>query len=308
VFGNAWRVISKDPWILSVVERGFFIDFVSRPLQKTETPESVMGQQMEAVCAEEVASLLKKGAIIEATDTPGFFSNIFAIPKKNGGFRPIINLRNLNRHIRYEHFKMEGLDVVRNLLQKGDWLAKLDLKDAYLTVPLCHTHQPFLRFRWKGTAFQFTCLAFGLTPAPRAFTKLLKPVMAALRSKGVRVVIYLDDMLFLNQDRKGLLEDVEMAVELLLSLGFLINWDKSLIEPCHSLEYLGMVIDAQSLSFILPEEKRMKTRKLCVQALGRNGIKLRDLAKVMGNFAWAIRPSVSPSLTIEKCKANSSAR
>ena len=288
LFGNAWRAISKDPWILSVVERGFFIDFVSRPLQKTEPPESVMGQQMEAVCAEEVASLLRKGAIMEATETPGFFSNIFAIPKKNGGFRPIINLRNLNRHIRYEHFKMEGLDVVRNLLQKGDWLAKLDLKDAYLTVPVCHAHQPFLRFRWKGTAFQFTCLAFGLAPAPRAFTKLLKPVMAALRSKGVRVVIYLDDMLFLNQDRKGLVEDVEMAVELLLSLGFLINWDKSLIEPCHLIEYLGMVIDAQSLSFILPEEKRMKTRKLCVQALERNGIKLRDLAKVMGNFAWAI--------------------
>lgn len=32
----------------------------------------------------------------------------------------------------------------------------------------------------------------------------------------------------------------------------------------------------------------MKTRKLCVQALERNGIKLQDLAKVMGNFSWAI--------------------
>ncbi len=114
----------------------------------------------------------------------GSYGSIFAIPKNNVGFMSIINLRNPDTHILYKHFKMDGLDVVRNLLQKGDWLAKLDLKDAYLTVSVYHTHQPFLRFRWKGSAFQFTCLAFGFAPASRAFTKLSKPVMAALRSKG----------------------------------------------------------------------------------------------------------------------------
>jgi hypothetical protein len=45
---------------------------------------------MEMVCAVEVACLLRKGAIMEATEAPGFFSNNFTIPKKNGCFRPII--------------------------------------------------------------------------------------------------------------------------------------------------------------------------------------------------------------------------
>lgn len=64
---------------------------------------------------------------------------------------------------------------------------------------------------------------FRLAPAPWVFTKLLKPVMVALRSKGVRVIIYLDDMLFLNERREGLLADVKLASDLLQELGFLIN-------------------------------------------------------------------------------------
>ncbi len=53
------------------------------------------------------------------------------------------------------------------------------------------------------------------------------------------MVIY--DILFLNQDRRGLSEDVEMAIELFLSLGFFINWDKSLIDRCQSLEFWAWV-------------------------------------------------------------------
>jgi hypothetical protein len=44
-----------------------------------------------------------------------------------GGFRPILNLKPLNKFIRYEHFKMENLQSVRFLLGEGDWMVKLDL-------------------------------------------------------------------------------------------------------------------------------------------------------------------------------------
>jgi hypothetical protein len=45
-------------------------------------------------------------------------------------------------------------------------------------------------------------LPFGLAPAPRVFTKILKVVMAALH-RGHRVIIYLDDILFLNEKKGG---------------------------------------------------------------------------------------------------------
>jgi hypothetical protein len=55
--------------------------------------------------------------------------------------------------------------------------------------------------------------------------------MVVLRSRGVRVIIYLDDMPFLNEKREGLEADVNMASDLLQRMGFLINWEKSLPTP-----------------------------------------------------------------------------
>ena len=38
---------------------------------------------------------------------------------------------------------MESARSVKNVVQPGDWLIKLDLKDEYLTVPMVESHQPF---------------------------------------------------------------------------------------------------------------------------------------------------------------------
>ena len=47
-----------------------------------------------------------------------------------------MNLWPLNQFIPYEHFKMQGIHMLRDLLRKGDFMVKIDLKDAYFTVPV----------------------------------------------------------------------------------------------------------------------------------------------------------------------------
>ena len=42
----------------------------------------------------------------------------------------------LNIFILYEHFQMEVLDFLKFLLEQNDYLYKIDLKDAYSTIPL----------------------------------------------------------------------------------------------------------------------------------------------------------------------------
>jgi hypothetical protein len=121
---------------------------------------------------------------------------------------------------------MENLESVRFLVRKGDWLAKVDLKDDYFTVAVRKSHHKYLRFRWKERMFEFNCMAFGLAPAPRIFTKILKAVMVFLRRRVIRLVIYLDDTLILNESKEGLLADIDTIIDLLQSLGFLINWEK----------------------------------------------------------------------------------
>ena len=79
-----------------------------------------------------------------------FISPIFLVPKKDGGSRPVINLKTLNSHIVYQHFKMEGLHLLKYIIQEKDFMIKIDLKDAYFCVPMSQQYQPFLRFIWGG--------------------------------------------------------------------------------------------------------------------------------------------------------------
>ena len=96
---------------------------------------------------------------------------------------------------------MQALHLLPDLLQPGDWMTKMVLKDAYLQVPIRSSHQTLLTFLWEEKYFKFTCLPFGLTSAPRVFMKLLKPVVGFLRQVGCHLVIYLDDLLIVHQNK-----------------------------------------------------------------------------------------------------------
>ena len=288
-FSANWAAVTRDSWVLETVNNGLLIDFVSKPIQRRLPNSVTMSDDMKKICDDEVDSLASKGAITEVLDSSvGFVCSFFCIPKKDSTWRPIVNLKPLNMFIRYEHFKMEGLDSVKFLVRQGDWLVKIDLKDAYLTVPIHPSQRKFLRFSWRKRIFQFRCLPFGLSAAPRVFTKLLKVVVAFLREKGIRLVIYLDDILLLNQSQKKVKAEAMAAIDLLNSLGFLINYDKSVITPSQKMEYLGLVIDSKALTFALPDKKVEKVVLMCTDALKDGFISLRRIASILGNFTWAI--------------------
>ena len=99
--------------------------------------------------------------------------------------RPVINLKALNQFVYPQHFKMKGIHTVRDLMQPGDWMTKIDLKDMYFAIPIAEEHQKFIRFTVEGHHYQFTCLPFGLLSAPWTFTKVLRLAAAKLRELGI---------------------------------------------------------------------------------------------------------------------------
>ena len=137
----------------------------------------------------------------------------------------------------------------------GDWLVKLDLKDAYLSVPIHVSHQKFLRFRWESKEWQFQALPFGLSSAPYIFTKVMKPVVATMRQLGIRLILYLDDMLIMDQDKNRVERQLATAVELLISLGFITNLKKSVTVPTQEIQFLVFSLDSQAMKIALPQSK-----------------------------------------------------
>ena len=123
-------------------------------------------------------------------------------------------------------------------------MCKLGLKDAYFIVPLDWNLRKFVRFQWKGTLYVFMCLCFGLGPAPRVFTKLLKIPISLLRKINIRVMIYLDDMLILSNTIREAYISWDTFIYLLKNLDLTINIKNSILYPCQQIEFLGMEIDS----------------------------------------------------------------
>ena len=183
--------------------------------------------------------------------------------------------------------------MLRDLLRKGDYLIKIDLKDAYFTVPLSQEYQ-YIRFLWEGTLYEITCLPFGLAVALQAFTKVLKPVVACLRQLGIRLIIYLDDILILAPSEELAELHAATAIYLLENLGFMINYEKSILIPATEMEFLGFLVNSVILTLSLPRDKIRKVRKECQEVMDSPQITIRQLTKLLGLLSSTIQ-AVSPA-------------
>ena len=110
-------------------------------------------------------------------------SRNFLVPKSNGTSRLILNLKKLYDFIETNHFKLEDFRLACKLVSPNWFMGKLDLKDAYYSVPIKKNYRKYFRFFFDGIFFEFNFLPFGLKTAPYVLTKIIKPVVGHLRNQ-----------------------------------------------------------------------------------------------------------------------------
>ena len=182
-FSSVWRRFRASPEIVSMIKHGHKIDFVGygpklvKPdwRKATKLPPAQM-----TVIRAEVAKLVAKKAmrivpLEEARSKRGFYSRLFCVPKPDGSWRPIINLKPMNRFVVKKSFKMETIKNVRQVLRPGMWAATVDLKDAYYHIgeteyakqfcifssPCAGIHRKsrkYFRFIVDGVVYEFVAL------------------------------------------------------------------------------------------------------------------------------------------------------
>ena len=94
----------------------------------------------------------------------------------------------------------------------------------------------YLCFQFQDQMFQFCVLPFGLKDAPRAFTKTLKPPVGTLRSVGIKIVVYLDDIILAASTRELCIYQGQILIKTLENLGFVIN-----LVPSQVVLFLGLI-------------------------------------------------------------------
>lgn len=77
-------------------------------------------------------------------------SPIFVIPKRSGKLQMILNMKRINLFIPPVHFRMETLALILPLVRVKDYAVSLDLKDAYLHVPIHPRSRDLLGFSFQG--------------------------------------------------------------------------------------------------------------------------------------------------------------
>ena len=282
-FYKEWNEITTDINILEIVQgcKIEFIDDIAPVLAKSYEPRF---NESETDCIDkEINNLLEIGAIVKANFDPSqFLSTIFVRPKKNGEFRVILNLKNLNGSVPYRHFKMDTFESAVNLVSKSCYMASIDIRHAYHSIPIAEEYQKLLRFRWKKEIFQYTCLPFGLASAPRIFTKILKPVFAKLRLLGHISVAYIDDILVYGDSETECNNNLIATRQMLEKLGFVIHDKKCVFKPSNQIIFLGNIIDSETMVVKLTDSKKNAICQECKALLHKSSVKIRVFARVIG--------------------------
>lgn len=287
-FYNEWRKITNDKFILDVI-LGYRIPFTSPPLQDlvTKSNKKISNKESLAI-AEELKHLTEINAIEKCQPIKGqFVSDIFLMPKKTGGARLILNLKKLNKYLDTDHFKMEDIRTATKLVTKNCFMCHIDLKEAYFLISIHESCRKYLRFYFKSTLYEFTALPFGLSSAPYIFTKILFPVTAHLRSHGFKSVRFLDDQLLIGDRLGDCHANVMTTIQFLERLGFVINYEKSNLEPRQECKFLGFIINSQKMTLKLPESKALNIKQKAELILKIKRIKIREFARFLGSLTAA---------------------
>ena len=175
--------------------------------------------------------------------------------------RLILDLRHVNKFLPKFKFKLEDTRVFINYLHLDGFMFNIDMKSEYHHINIHPEFFKFLGFQWPlndspiPRYFAFTVLPFGIATAPHLFTKLFRPLVRHWRSKGIPLVLYLDDGVACLPT----IEQAEQASGIvkrdLSDAGVVCNDEKSVWPPRQVLEWLGIVWNLSSNHISIPDRR-----------------------------------------------------
>ena len=277
-----WQEITSDPTILQNVS-GVEILFDETPIQDNVPRMYKFNETHAEFINAEISEMLQKGVILEIEDSRDcFISNIFLRPKPGNKFRMIIDLSDLNKFVSKQHFKMDHLDVASDMLFPGAWLASIDLKEAYYTIPISESDQKYLCFQWENKVYKFTCVPFGLSSAPWLFTKTLRPIYSKFHENGFKGFGYIDDSFIIAESYDECVAAVQCLTELFTTLGFTVNTEKSVLKPTQNLTFLGYELNSIEMTVSPTKEKKEKVKTTIQNLKNESKPKIRKVASLLG--------------------------
>ena len=303
---DAWKLLNNK-FVFNIISKGIKIFFKDKKSTLSKLSKKVneryLSNKQKSLILDQIKILLEYGVLSKISYNSKIFPNhLFCVisEHKSTKVRLIFDMKPLNDEIHIKTFKSLKLSSIFSYFLEYDLAVKLDLSKAYLHIPINSKFKKFFTFSFMNVKFKWNNMPFGLSTAPYLFSKVMEAILAYIRSKfDIQIYFYLDDFILLGNEKGKLSKEVSIVVEFFTKLGLTINYEKSILEPCHDIEFLGIKFNL--------EEKTMSPSTVNInKCIGKsqaiiksNRISRRQLESLIGSLNF-----VAPYVDSGKFKLN----
>jgi hypothetical protein len=293
------KLDSDAAFLLDGVRNGFNITNADMRMSSTKC----RNYRSATVASREESELqikaeIELGRYIVTPVAPYVVSSLGAIPKVNKKVRLIHDLSRpeggVNVHTTDTSVVYSTIDDAVRFIKPGSYIAKVDLKSAYRSVPIHSSCYAYMGLSWRfgtdteSTYFYDCRLPFGASRSCKVFQAISNSIVRILDRHNFRCISYIDDFLVIGESKLECQKALDFLLKLIPMLGLEVNWDK-VSAPETSLSFLGVQIDCVRRTLALPESKLAEVRLLVEKWQKKKRFCKKDLQKMIGKLNWCAR-------------------
>jgi hypothetical protein len=145
------------------------------------------------------------------------------LPKPGGKKRLILDGSPLKpyevrRSFKMDHLWLQGREIFAGCTHRGI----IDLSNAFYHIDMAEDSKKYLGFECFGKFYRYNSMPQGIQSAPFIFTEVTKPVVKSWRSRGIRILKFLDDFPMGAINSLTCRLHIAFMLEHLASLGWII--------------------------------------------------------------------------------------
>ena len=248
----AWKETDVTRTCISAppIDTGIHTPIKQRPYKLSITEEEIVQG--------EVDKWLKLG-IVEKSKSP-WSSPMVLVPKKainpedlneKKKYRLCIDFRKVNLITKTDSYPLPNTQDALDSLGQCSYFSIMDLRSAFLQVPLLPDDREKTAFSIRSGLYQFTTLPFGLKNSPSVFQRLMGQVLQGL---GEFCMAYLDDIIVFSKTFEEHVEDIKQVFQRLREYELKIHPERTTLAT-NSLIYLGHLCSDRGIQ---PDPAKLK--------------------------------------------------
>lgn len=191
-----------------------------------------------------------KAEIIKESESK-YRSPILLVKKRDGGRRPCIDFRELNKILDVRGEVPPNIAELKTRFHGATCFSKIDFKEGFLQIPLAQSSRQYTAFTFEGQVYEFNKTPFGTQQSSQAFIKALQKVFVDLHDF---VAVYIDDVLIFSKNLEDHMKHLKQVFERVQEADMTLNLKKCVFFKTE-VPFLGFTITDKG---VMPDKERVQ--------------------------------------------------